>query len=367
MSGTSSSTPDEIREQALANFDALLHHWDLDYRKITEYEYDIIATWREDKNFGGVRFNLKKARGADFAGGGLTKDDFDILSLQMPAFDKEDYAGYTPTGQGKAGFDIIGLAQRVYQCPSYADTVGRLNSDLTTIGQFKALNTPSSNAAMRRERDYRERVKKSKKLALDMWESCKFYPFENSIGDKYLLNRHKLTIRDDNMRYHSGILCKINNKWEKFPALIFKVQESLFGPLKAIHRIYLSEDGHKAKIPNPKMALAPIKGMGIWLGKKSTTLALTEGPENALALRQLGYNFVCSSVFGTNLHNISVPSYVTKLVIFPDPDAAGMRSLNAAIDVYGNLPIKVEAALLEDTGTLDLNDQLSDKSREVPE
>jgi hypothetical protein len=174
-------------------------------------------------------------------------------------------------------------------------------------------------------------------------------------------------MRDEHMRCHPGILCKVNNKWEKFPALIFKVQQSLFGPLTAIHRIYLSEDGHKANIANPKMALAPIKGTGIWLGQQSHILRLTEGPENALALRQLGCPFVCSSVFGTNLHNISIPHYVKKLVIYPDPDEAGMRSLNACIDAYGGLAIKVEARLIENAiensqdGEPDLNDHLKEE------
>ncbi len=355
---TMTSSLDQVRELALANFDALLNHWNLDYKKLTEYEYDIIATWREDHSFGGCRFNLKKARGADFAGGGLTKKD--ISELNLP-FGPEDYAGYTPEGQGKIGFDIVGLTQRVYKCPNYVDAVGRLNSDLDTIAQSKTLTTPHSSAAMRREIEYREQVKKSKRLALDMWESCKYHNFEGSVGEKYLLNRHKIIIRDDSMRFHPGLLCKVNNIWKKFPALIFKVQNNPLGPLEAIHRIFLSDDGYKADIDNPKMALAPVKGLGIWLGKQKTRLALTEGPENALTLRQIGYNFVCCSVFGTNLHNISIPPYVTNLDIFPDPDKAGERALELAMEVYTKLPIKVEAILLKNTGNLDLNDQLRDK------
>ena len=347
------SNLDQVREQALANFDVLLNYWKLDYKKITEYEYDIIATWRKDNDFGGCRFNLTKARGADFAGGGLTKDD--ISNLDLP-FGPEDYAGFTSNGQGKIGFDIVGLAQRVHKCSNYTSAAGALGKDLSTIAKYRTLHTPASDAAMRRKREQEISVKRKKQYANDLWESCMFYNFEDSAGSKYLYNRHKISVRDANMRCHPGI----NYAPTKtiYPALIFKVQKDIDAPLVAIHRIYLSPDGYKAKVDNPKMALAPIQGMGIWFGQKRELLCITEGPENALSLRQLGYNFVCSSIFGSNLHSIYIPSYVKKLLIFPDMDEAGQRAFENCKETYGKLTIPVEGVLLP-KGKADWNDVLS--------
>lgn len=343
---------DEVREKALANFDILLHYWKLDYKKITEYEYDILATWRKDQNFGSVRFNLDKARGADFAGGSLTDIDFSKLGS---GFTKEDFNGFTSQGQSKIGFDIVGLCQRVYQKNTYQEAAKCLNNDLEVISKHRKLFTPAADAAIRREKEQQQKTKRHKELANDLWESCKYHNFFGSVGEKYLLNRG-IRVKDKNIRCHPSIRYGISKT--NYPALLFKVQAGPDKPLTAIHRIYLSQNGTKAKLENPKMALAPIKGMGIWIGNPSRTLALTEGPENALTLRELGHNFVVSSIFGTNLHNINIPKYVRKLIIYPDPDEPGMASFDRAKKTYTKLGIEVEGYVLP-RGKFDLNDLIN--------
>ena len=344
-------TLDEVRETALINFETLLNFWGIEYKKITEHEYDILATWRTDKNFGSVRFNTDKGRGADFAGGFLEECDYIKFGA---GFDKSDFNGFSGQGQSKIGFDIIGLCQRILNLDTYKKTKEQVENILTEISKTRGLIPAASDAAERRKKEAKSREKRLITYARDLWESSKFHKFKGSIGEKYLKSRG-ITKQDKNMRFNPSI--QYGTLRQNFPALLFKVQQDPEGPLVAIHRIYLDNSGTKAKLDNPKMALAPVKGAGIWFGELSSTLALTEGPENALTLRELGYSFVVSSIFGSNLHNIKIPKYIKKLIIFPDTDSPGLAAFERAKQVYGALNIEVEGYLLP-RGDLDLNDLL---------
>lgn len=346
---------DEIREKALANFEILLEYSEVNFKKVsgTEYEYDILANWRADKNFGSVRFNTYKGRGADFAGQTLTTDDFSSLGA---GFSKEDFSGFSDGAQAKIGFDILGLFQRIYNQNTTLATAKVIENNLSEISKLRAIATPSFDAAIKRQAEQKEKEKKLKHFANDLWESCKFHTFSDSIGEKYLNNRG-IYKQDKNVRFIPNISYRPTR--ESFPALIFKVQIKPDGPLVAVHRIYLSKEGTKAKVENPKMALASVKGAGIWLGEPSKVLALTEGPENALTIKELGFKFVVSSIFGTNLHNVKIPSFVKKLIIYPDVDDAGLASFERAKLIYGKLDIEVEGYLLPSFGIdnkVDIND-----------
>lgn len=331
---------DEVREKALANFELLLDTLKVEYKKITESEYDILATWRADKNFGSVRFNTEKGRGADFAGGSFTDNDYRSFGS---GFDKDDFVGFTGEAQAKIGFDVIGLFQRILRSDKYFNTAQSVSDLLLKISNDPAYTKTARDAILIRKRLLEEKTKKLKRVANDLWESSKHHKFENSPGEAYL-RRRNIQGLDKNVRFHPGI--KYGPTGVKYPAILFKVQTDPMGPLVAIHRIYLDPSGSKAKLDNPKMALAPIKGAGIWFGEPGKVLSLTEGPENALTLRSLGFDFVVSSIYGTNLHNIIIPKYVKQLTIYPDVDDAGLAALDRAKEVYGKLNIEVEAYII---------------------
>lgn len=343
---------DEIREKALANFELLLDTLKIEYKKITESEYDILATWRTDKNFGSVRFNTEKGRGADFAGGSFTDNDYRSLGA---GFDKDDFVGFTGEAQAKIGFDIIGLFQRILRSDKYSHSARAVHDLLNKISSDPSYTKTARDAILIRKRLLEEKTKKLKKVANDLWESSKHHAFEHSAAELYIKNRGIIGVKDKNIRYHPRI--KYGPTGVIYPAILFKVQIDPMGPLVAIHRIYLDPSGKKAKLDNPKMALAPIKGAGIWLGEPSKVLALTEGPENALTLLSLGYKFVVSSIYGTNLHNIIIPKYVKQLTIFPDVDNAGLQALDRAKETYGKLDIEVDAYLLP---TFEVNSKKGD-------
>ena len=342
---------DQLREKALVNFEILLNYWNLDYKKITNEEYDIIATWRTDKNFGSVRFNTEKGRGADFAGGSIVEEDYSRLGA---GFSREDFAGFSFQGQAKIGFDVVGLCQRVHAENSYNKATELLNRDIEEVSKQRFLYTPGADAYIRRQKEQENKTKKRKQYAIDLWESSKYHKFEGSAGERYLKCTRNIEnyVTEENIRFHPSI--HYTPTKTNYPALLFKVQERPDGPLVGIHRIYLDQDGTKAKLDNPKMALAPIKGSAIWFGEPSTLMCLAEGPENALTLRAWGYQFVASSIFGTNLHNLTIPKCVQELLIFPDPDEPGLNALERARETYGKLKIKVEGII--EHPSLDIND-----------
>jgi hypothetical protein len=72
---------------------------------------------------------------------------------------------------------------------------------------------------------------------------------------------------------------------EEHPALIVAIDGNLVG----VQRIFLTSDGHKARIEKPKRTLGPIQGNAVRLAdwRITDTLALTEGLEDALAYHLL--------------------------------------------------------------------------------
>lgn len=322
---------DALREKALANFDLLLEFWKVDYKKITQHEYDLLATWRKDKNFGSCRFNTFKGRGADFAGNSFSKEDFKLFGS---GFDENDFSGFSSEGQAKIGFDIIGLCQRLYHCNTYQDAIKYLGDDLRALARDKDIIQPTEELI--KERKEREEKNKQRILAYarDLWESAKYHSLKRSIGEKYLNSRgiYKL---DKNIRFHPSI--QYTPLKTSYPALLFKVQRNPDDDIQAIHRIYLEPSGIKAKVDNPKMALSNVKGGAIWLGEKSSTLYVSEGPENALTCLEMGASFAACTVFSSNFHNLEIPSNVTKLILVPDPDPAGMKAIEKFIEAKRSL------------------------------
>ena len=71
-----------------------------------------------------------------------------------------------------------------------------------------------------------------------------------------------------------------------FPALIGAFQ-NLAGEVTGILRIFLTHDGAKAPVPEPKLMLGTTQGCAVRLGPAAPTLALCEGIETGLAYMAL--------------------------------------------------------------------------------
>lgn len=351
-----------LREHALANFEVLLAYWKVEFRSINSNEYDLIAKWREDGDFGAVRFNTFKNRGSDFAGISLAGLNPAMLG---EGFDKSDFAGFTADTNTSAGFDIIGLCQRVYNCSDYRTAAERLVIDLQALSQNTSLAIPSQDAAKQRAEIIAQQNDEKIKYARKIWAFCKNIKIKDSQADIYLTSRGipQIYQKERVMRFHPRVM---NSELKQsLPTLLFRVSHTPDSELVALHRIYLAMDGmSKAAVVNPKMALASIKGAAIWFGSPGLKLCIAEGPENALTIRELGAPFVASTINATNFANLKIPEYVQHIELYPDPDDAGRINTQKAVAAYTaqgkSVVVKYPPQIRLEDKLLDWNDILQE-------
>jgi putative DNA primase/helicase len=327
---------DRITEEALLNIDALLTYWGVEYKKVGEHEYDFLSPTRHDSNFGACRFNSRKNRGKDFGGREISTVRNNSTGLEL---DDQDYSSGDGQTFIRTSFDIIALAQRVHKGDNYQLGARWLQRDLEQLRSNRNFITFSREASDRRQRDLEQQRLKRVKLAKEIWNACKHYPFVSSLGDQYLQSRGLNSITETNVRFHPSIFYQPTRS--VMGALIFRVSKEPKGDIAAIHRIFLNSDGTgKANIETPKMALGPIQGNAIWFGTPGDTLVIAEGPEHALAYRTV-YDFVVCSVYASNYHAITIPDYVLHLVLAPDGDEAGTAAFKRACITYKRNGLKI--------------------------
>ena len=163
------------------------------------------------------------------------------------------------------------------------------------------------------------------------------------------------------------------------PALIFACREQPGHKLRAIQRIYLSDDlSAKASIKVPKRALGAYKGCAIWLGSEAETLVIAEGPEDGLSLREAGCSFVACAITAGNMANLTIPAAVKRVVLFQDNDEAGEKGAKTAAAKYAKqglkvliakppLPIKDANDLLRGSGVDAVRQTFANVERFVPQ
>lgn len=322
-----------LRETALHNFDKLLLYWGIHYQKIGEIEYDFINPSRNDTDFGACRFNIKKGIGADFAGHKFSDEDFAKFGQ---GFTKEDFSFLGESGQDtNSGFDVIGLCGRLHKINNYKESAGRLALDIKEIdGIVKPTVALIKKKQEQLELDNLNRIK----YAAQTWNKCS--PICDTIGENYFRGRGIDVQSLRGVKFHRQILNREINKFT--PTALFKVSSRPEGDLQAIHRIYLSADCcKKAEVSQPKMALGPIKGAGIWFGEVKDKLYIAEGPENALSIVCMGKSPVVSTINATNFSNLSIPENVKVIVLCPDNDKAGIANTKKAMKAYAKKGRKI--------------------------
>lgn len=331
---------DKLKELALANADKLFSFWGLDYVQINKYEYDFRNPTRQDKNFGACRFNIEKGIGADFAGSNFTERDFATFGS---GFTKEDFTYIPQARQTNWGFDIIGLTQRLYDCSDYKEAADRLRDNLQNLSQKEILLTPNSDAHLLRKKKQIDNQLLKKQYAEKTWSISS--TIDNTLAEKYLLSRKVILSEKDKQvtKFHSKIMNKELNK--TLPCLLLKVQKEPNSKLEAIHRIYLDEQGNKADVNQPKMALGSVKGFGIWFGEPGERLHISEGPEEAMSIRCMNRLFSVSSINATNFSNLTIPEYVKEIVLCPNSDQAGIENYKKALKIYKRKGLKIKSAI----------------------
>lgn len=121
----------------------------------------------------------------------------------------------------------------------------------------------------------------------------------------------------------------------RFPALVARVQ-SWDGTLVGLQRIYLTEEGNKiSSLPGwheaaCKKALGRINGNAVHLcNSVDDTLALAEGVETGLAVREATALPTWACVSAGGLASVQIPRSVSRVYIWADNDASGVGQKSA--------------------------------------
>lgn len=109
-----------------------------------------------------------------------------------------------------------------------------------------------------------------------------------------------------------------------FPAMVSMIVNAQGKPVN-LHRTYLTNDGDKALVPKPKKEMPSVlpretNGGAIRLYEATEVLAVAEGIETALAVRQATGLPVWSCVNAVLLEQVVIPSSVKTVLIWADRD-----------------------------------------------
>lgn len=141
----------------------------------------------------------------------------------------------------------------------------------------------------------------------------------------YLRNRG-LSALPRMLRMHPGLHYRDldGNKLGPFPTLISPVVDAQ-GRGVCIHRVYLTPDGKKAPVPEPKKLMShpndvPMQGSAVRLFPHGDDLAVAEGIETAIAVTEATGIPCWALITSTLLPEFVPPADVTRVFVFADKD-----------------------------------------------
>lgn len=122
----------------------------------------------------------------------------------------------------------------------------------------------------------------------------------------------------------------------RFPALVAKIESSDRVPV-GLHQTYLTPDGRKADVPEPRKSRTlfkgALKGAAIPLYPASGRLAVGEGIETILSVRVALPDWPCwSCISATGLANVQIPASVQEILIAADADLTGLHAAEKLAD-----------------------------------
>lgn len=143
---------------------------------------------------------------------------------------------------------------------------------------------------------------------------------------KYLVNRcQALPWRLSEVRFHPGLAYRHeDNSITKHPALVARVVNGTPKQAVCIHRIYLTEEGRKADVPQPKKLMTPtqkLENVAVRLMQpEDGWLGIAEGIETAVAAWRRFGGPVWASLTSGLMKTFRPPPEVKMLTIFGDND-----------------------------------------------
>jgi DNA primase len=141
------------------------------------------------------------------------------------------------------------------------------------------------------------------------------------------------------------------------PTLVAPVLSSS-GAVEGIRRTFLTSDGRKLSVADPKLSLGSVRGGAIRLGEPDDELIICEGLEDGLSLMQeLPGAIVWAAPGAGMLASMQMPASVSRVVIGADNDAPGRAAAVRAGERFASEGRNVRI-MRPDPPFKDWNDQL---------
>lgn len=208
------------------------------------------------------------------------------------------------------------------------------------------------------EAEQAEKREERKQTAASVWKETQ--PLSGSLADIYLQSRGLPPVSEwpwdpkDTLRFHPNVVYEPNPRLGRFPCVVGKVVDS-FGTGTALKLICLDPDGKgkASKIAkagfDPKPTMGPAGGGAVRLGGDGDHIGIGEGIETCLSAWFLNgcRKPVWAGLSTSGLTGFEIPSFVSRLEIFPDGDKAKMRDKPDGSFVISDRPGMAAARGLE--------------------
>lgn len=154
------------------------------------------------------------------------------------------------------------------------------------------------------------------------------------------------------LRAHEGLTYihgKERTNYGKFPCLLAPIKDKN-GTIVSLHRIFLTQEGDKAPVPDAKKMMsqhAEIRGAAIKLFQAGEVLGVAEGIETALAVHAISRMPMWSCVSAVLMEQVDIPDCVKHVVIWADLDRSqrGLQAAEALADRLEKLGKTVEICI----------------------
>jgi hypothetical protein len=185
-----------------------------------------------------------------------------------------------------------------------------------------------------------------------IWRSATAVP--GTVVEAYLQSRVITVPAPPTLRYASLWL---RESGRSLPCMVAAVQGTN-GHLTGLHRTYLRPDGRgKADVEPVKKMLGACRGGGVRLAPVGRRLALCEGIETGLSIRQVCPDLpVWCALSAGNLDRVQLPPEVEEVVLIADGDPVGLAATQRAAQSYGASGRRIR--LVELPPGMDANDML---------
>lgn len=308
---------ERLNAALLPQLPALVKQW-LPTGRMTGAEWTALNPRRHDRRPGSFRVNLRSGRWADFA-----------------------------TGEG--GGDPVSLY-------AYLFTGGRQGAAVRALGGGRIANWSVGGANFAKvakpDADEVRRIARARAIYAAAG------PIDGA-AEAYLISRGLRPVPAWT-RLRTAVLRHPDAG--EHPAIVAPVTGA-GGALKGIQRTFLTPDGRKLPVRDPKLSLGRVGGGAIRLAEPAVELVLCEGLEDGLSLAQeLASASVWAAPGAGMLAAMCLPPIVSSVVVAADNDAAGEQAAWRAAERFASEGRQVRI-MRPDPAYKDWNDQLRGTAR----